>query len=139
MIEKARLFEDPSLNVLQKVFGHNQFKDNQRDVINSLLQNKDTVTIIPTGGGKSICYWVVGIVSEGVTVVITPLIALLNDQVSKLRKCRIPVCYVNSTLQSHERDGIFHELTKQNPKYKFFYITPEFAISQQAMFNVLKQ
>ena len=124
--------EDPPLDVLRKVFRHNEFKDNQRGVINSLLQNKDTLAIIPTGGGKTICYWIPGIVNDGVTVVITPLIALLNDQVAKLRNYGIPVCYVTSNLQPQERDSIFHELTKQNPKYKFFYITPEFALSQQA-------
>lgn len=75
--------EDPAINVLQKVFHHDQFKENQRDVVNSLLQNNDTLAIIPTGGGKTICYWLPGVMNNGVTVVVTPLIALLNDQVTK--------------------------------------------------------
>ena len=86
--------EDPALAVLQKVFKHEQFRENQRDVVNSLLHNNDSLSIIPTGGGKTICYWLPGIMNTGVTVVVTPLIALLNDQVSKLRSYGIPVCYV---------------------------------------------
>ena len=78
------------------------------------------------------CYWIPGIVTKGVTVVITPLLALLNGQVSKLRNYGIPVCYVTSSLQTQERDSIFHQLTKPDPKYKFFYITPEFALTPQA-------
>ena len=124
--------EDRALEILQKVFNHDQFKGTQREVVKSLLEDKDTLAIIPTGGGKSMCFWIPGIVNEGVTVVITPLLALLNDQVSKLRTYGIPVCYVTSSLQPQERDSVFYQLTKPDPKYKFFYITPEFALSPQA-------
>ena len=128
----AETSEDPSLEILQKVFHHDQFTGNQREVVQSLLNDQDTLAIIPTGGGKTMCYWIPGIVTKGVTVVITPLLALLNDQVSKLRNYGIPVCYVTSSLQTQERDSIFHQLTKPDPKYKFFYITPEFALTPQA-------
>ena len=127
----AETSEDPSLEILQKVFHHDQFKGNQREVVQSLLNDQDTLAIIPTGGGKSMCYWIPGIVTKGVKVVITPLLALLSDQVSKLRNYGIPVCYVTSSLQTQERDSIFHQLTKPGPKYKFFYITPEFALTPQ--------
>lgn len=85
------------------MFNHDQFKDYQRKVVQSLLNDKDTLAIIPTGGGKTMCYWIPVIVTKGVTMVITPLIALLNDQVSKLRNYGIPMCYVTSSLQPQER------------------------------------
>ena len=129
--------EDPALAVLQKVFKHEQFRENQRDVVNSLLHNNDSLSIIPTGGGKTICYWLPGIMNTGVTVVVTPLIALLNDQVSKLRSYGIPVCYVTSTLQPEERDSVFHELTKRDSRYNFFYVTPEFAQQATSCFETM--
>ena len=65
----------------------------------------------------------------GVTVVITPLIALLNDQIAKLKNHGMHVCYISSSLSSEERDLIFHELTKEIPSFKFLYLTPESALS----------
>ena len=64
-------------------FHHKTFRGKQREVVTYLTSNNDILAVIPTGGGKSICYWTAGLVSSGVTVVITPLIALMNDQVSK--------------------------------------------------------
>jgi RecQ family ATP-dependent DNA helicase len=128
----ASTCKDPLLNVLQNVFHHDNFKTNQREITECLLLNKDTLAVIPTGGGKSMCYWIPGIVSTCVTVIVTPLIALLNDQVRTLKSHDIPVCYVTSTMLPEERDYVFHELTKTSPKYKFLYVTPEFALSTQA-------
>ena len=119
------------MDILQNVFHHEKFKGVQRQVIDQIASNKDTLTIMPTGGGKSICYWVPGLASMGVTVVITPLVALLNDQVAKLKIYGINVCYVNSSMLPQERDSIFHELTKEISQYKFFYLTPESALTPQ--------
>ena len=83
--EFHQLSEDPLLDILQKVFHHESFRGMQRKVVDQILENKDTVTIMPTGAGKSMCYWIPGLATMGVTVVITPLVALLNDQVAKLR------------------------------------------------------
>ena len=81
---ESELSDDPALNVLQKVFHYHNFRSNQKKIIDTILKDKDVLAIMATGDGKSLCYWVPGIIIEGVTVVITPLIALLNDQVSKL-------------------------------------------------------
>ena len=94
------------MDILQNVFYHEKFKEMQRQVINQLTSNKDTLTIMPTGGGKSICYWVPGLASMGVTVVITPLVALLNDQVAKLKNYGINVCYVNSSICYHKSETV---------------------------------
>jgi bloom syndrome protein len=124
--------EDPFLRVLQNVFGHEDFKNNQKGIIEASLQNKDLLAVLPTGSGKSFCYWIPGNLSKGVTVVITPLIALLNDQVTNLITLKIPVCIVTSSMHPNERELVFHELTKVDTKYKFFYATPEFVLSHQA-------
>jgi bloom syndrome protein len=138
---ESELSDDPALNVLQKVFHYHNFRSNQKDIIDTILKDKDVLAIMATGGGKSLCYWIPGIISKGATVVVTPLIALLNDQVSKLKSLNIPVCYVNSTMNQKEREGIFHNLTKPGTSYKFFYATPEFALSQQATscFNAMNE
>ena len=71
---------------------------------------------MPIGGGKTFCYWIPGIINDGITVVITPLVALLNDQVRKLKRYVIPVSYVTSSLLPKERDSVFNELTTKEPK-----------------------
>ena len=84
---------DVFLDILQNVFGHENFRGIQRDIVEVISANKDVLVVIPTGGGKSLCYWVPGLTVHGVSVVITPLVALMNDQVSKLKKFGINVCY----------------------------------------------
>ena len=115
-----QLSGDSFFDILKIVFQHQSFRGMQREVVESIATNKDTLKIMLTGGGKSVCYWIPGLVTPGVTVVITPLVALLNDQVSKLRNCGINVCCVNSNMTPEERDIVFHELTKEETKFKFF-------------------
>ena len=123
---------DVHLDILRNIFQHENFRGIQRRVIDVVTTNKDALAVIPTGGGKSMCYWIPGLSSTGITVVITPLMALINDQVSKLRSYGINVCCVNSCMTPEERDIIFHELTDKESPYKFFYLTPEFAMSPPA-------
>ena len=130
--ESLQISGDPLLDTLRNVFNHVNFRGNQKEVVECLTQNKDTLTVIPTGGGKSICYWISGLVTAGVTVIITPLVALLNDQVAKLRDYGINVCYVNSSMLPEEKDTVFHELSQSHPQFKFFYLTPEYALSTEA-------
>ena len=100
-------------------------------MVECITDSNDTLAIIPTGRGKSVCYWIAGLATMGITVVITPLIALLNDQVSKLQNFGIKVTYVSSTMSTEERDAVFNDLTKET-RVKFLYLTPEFALSPQA-------
>ncbi len=124
---------DNHLDILRNVFGHENFRGIQQDVVEAISANKDVLAIIPTGGGKSLCYWVPGLVVSGVSVIITPLMALINDQVSKLKKIGISVCYVNSSMAPNVREIVFHELTCKPTQYKFFYLTPEYALSPPAI------
>ena len=127
-----QLSADPLLDILHNVFNLEKFRGKQRQVIENIMDNKDILAVIPTGGGKSLCYWVPGIATSGVTVVITPLVALLSDQVGKLRQYGINVSYIISSLLPEGRDTVFHELTKSTSNVKFFYLTPEYALSPQA-------
>lgn len=114
LIDVVQACEHPALGVWQKIFYHDQFNGIQRDVVHSILQNNDTTAIIPIGGVETISYWLPGIMNNGVSVIITPLIALLNDQVTRLKVYGISVCYVISTSQPKERDSVFHEFTRPN-------------------------
>lgn len=109
--------------VLQKYFGYSDFRPGQREIVDSILAELDTVAILSTGGGKSICYQVPGLIFPGTTVVISPLISLMKDQVDQLIKRQIPATYINSSLTHEEQNKRFTLFTQG--KFKFVYISPE--------------
>ena len=78
-----------SLDILRSVFGHNQFKGKQEEAVKTILQKKDCVVLMPTVGGKTVCYAVPGMVLKGVTIVVSPLIALILDQIQRLHSIGI--------------------------------------------------
>ena len=125
--------DDPYLDILQNVFHHQHFRDIQRDAIHCIVTDKESLVVIPTGGGKSLCYWIAGLATSGVTVVITPLMALQSDQVNKLKNYGINVCSVNSSMTTEERDIVFHSLTNPETSFKFFYLTPKYTLSPPAL------
>lgn len=109
--------------VLQKYFGYPTFREGQKKIITSLLEGHDTVGIMPTGGGKSICYQVPAMLFDGVTIVISPLISLMKDQVDVLVSMGIPATQINSTLSYGEvRDRLRQAALGE---YKLLYIAPE--------------
>jgi len=112
-----------ALDVLNNYWSYSSFKDPQEEIINNVLAGKNLIAVLPTGGGKSICYQVPGIVKEGVCIVISPLIALMNDQVSALKKLRIKAIAVTSALGQNEVIDAFDNLFYGN--YKFLYLSPE--------------
>lgn len=91
MIEKAR-------EILQQTFGYEEFRPLQADIIQNVLQKKDSLVIMPTGGGKSICYQIPSMIFDGLTVVISPLISLMKDQVEQLEEFGVPAIYLNLSL-----------------------------------------
>lgn len=109
--------------VLQKVFGYAHFRPAQEDIVNAVLEGRDVLAVLPTGGGKSICYQVPGLVMEGVTLVITPLIALMQDQVLQLQERGIKAEAVHSGLSSREIDIILDNCVYGN--VRFLYLSPE--------------
>jgi len=110
-------------NILKKYWGYNNFRPKQEDIINSVLQNKDTVALLPTGGGKSICYQVPGMARDGITIVISPLIALMKDQIESLNSRNITAIALTSELNITETDAELDNCIYGG--VKFLYISPE--------------
>ena len=108
---------------LQKHFGFDGFRAGQLDIIKSILAQKGTLAILPTGGGKSICFQIPGLMMPGITLVVSPLISLMKDQVDALLKKGIPATYINSSLDREEIKQRLKQVSQQ--KYKFVYIAPE--------------
>lgn len=108
---------------LKEVYGYDTFRGEQKEIIESVLQGNDSLVLMPTGGGKSICYQIPAIVSEGITIVISPLIALMKDQVEALKQNGVKAAFLNSTLTSAE----FNQTKDQviNGEVKLLYISPE--------------
>ena len=111
------------LEVLQKHWGFNSFRDKQEEIIDAVLAKRDTFALLPTGGGKSICYQVPALLSDGVCFVVSPLIALMRDQVGQLKSRGISATYLYGGMAKKE---IAIELQNiRNNKYKLVYVSPE--------------
>ncbi|MBL9115217.1 MAG: RecQ family ATP-dependent DNA helicase [Verrucomicrobiaceae bacterium] len=108
---------------LQQYFGFRDFLDNQENVISGILSGRDTLVIMPTGGGKSLCYQLPAMVMEGVTVVVSPLIALMKDQVDALQAKGIPATVINSTLSPSEQMDRISALRAGH--FRLVYVAPE--------------
>ena len=110
-------------NILTKYWGYNQFRPLQEDIIKSVAQGKDTLGLMPTGGGKSITFQVYSLSRNGVCLVVTPLIALMKDQVQNLKKRKIKAAAIYSGMSKDEIDVAFTNVV--NGDYKFLYLSPE--------------
>ena len=111
------------LEILSQYWGYSSFRPFQEEIIQSILSGKDTLALLPTGGGKSICYQVPGLCFEGLTIVISPLVALMNDQVAQLRNRNINSVALHSGLKSREIDILLDNCAYGN--IKFLYVSPE--------------
>lgn len=111
------------LNLLKTHFGYDQFRPLQEKIINNVLAKKDTLVLMPTGGGKSLCYQLPALKFSGVTLVISPLIALMKDQVDSLQANGIKAEFINSTLPYDEIEQI--QMRAQEGKIKILYLAPE--------------
>ena len=109
--------------ILKQYWGYDQFRPLQEDVINSILGGKDTLALMPTGGGKSLCYQVPAIAKEGLCLVISPLIALMKDQVENLRKKNITAYPIFSGMSRAEVINTLKIAIESN--CKFLYVSPE--------------
>lgn len=109
--------------ILKKYWGYDSFRPLQEDIINSVLQKKDTLALLPTGGGKSICFQVPAMCNEGLCLVITPLVALMTDQVENLKKHGIPAVEMHSGMHPREIEMAFEKCA--DGRAKFLYLSPE--------------
>ncbi|HEX3101148.1 MAG TPA: DNA helicase RecQ, partial [Pyrinomonadaceae bacterium] len=109
--------------ILKHQFGFDSFRMNQEQVIESVLAKKDCVVLMPTGGGKSLCYQIPALMLDGLTVVISPLIALMKDQVDALKNNGIEAAFLNSTQTGKEQIDVFRDV--RSGKLKLLYVAPE--------------
>ncbi|QNE39692.1 DNA helicase RecQ [Hymenobacter sp. NBH84] len=119
---------DSARRVLKQYYGYDQFRPMQGDIIESILGGQDTVVLMPTGGGKSVCFQVPAVVQAGVCVVVSPLIALMKDQVEALKANGIPAAYINSSVGLSEQQSITSDC--YNGALKLLYVSPEKLLSE---------
>lgn len=113
---------DP-VSILKKYYGYDNFRPGQRELIDAILSGRDALGIMPTGGGKSICYQIPALLLEGVTIVISPLISLMKDQVDTLKEYGISAELINSTLSISEFRDVIN--SAREGEYKLLYVAPE--------------
>jgi ATP-dependent DNA helicase RecQ len=111
------------ISILQKYWKHNQFRPMQEDIVNSVVAGTDTLALLPTGGGKSVCFQVPGLLLDGICIVISPLIALMKDQVEQLRKKEIIAYALHSGMTRNEIDLVLNNAIFG--QVKFLYLSPE--------------
>jgi ATP-dependent DNA helicase RecQ len=111
------------ISILTKYWKHSQFRPLQEDIVNSVLAGKDTLALLPTGGGKSVCFQVPGLILDGLCIVISPLIALMKDQVEQLRNRDILAVAIHSGMSRNEIDVALNNA--MSGVIKFLYVSPE--------------
>ena len=122
--------------ILQNTFGYSDFRHNQADIIHKILDGGDAFVLMPTGGGKSLCYQIPAMVRDGVGIIVSPLIALMQDQVDALKQLGIKAAFLNSTMTGFEQQEVEEMLLRG--ELQMLYVAPERVLSPQTL-NLLKQ
>lgn len=122
MIDKGKKMSD-KLSVLKDYFGHDSFRDGQEQIVDALLDGRYALCIMPTGAGKSMCYQIPALLFDGVTIVVSPLISLMKDQVGSLVQSGVSAAYINSSLSYPQFLRVLSNV--EHGKYKIIYVAPE--------------
>ena len=117
--------------ILKHTFGFADFRGQQREIIATALDGKNALVLMPTGGGKSLCYQIPGLVREGLTIVVSPLIALMQDQVSALQQLGIKAAYLNSTLHADEQANVIRQIHEE--ELDLLYVAPERLLQESTL------
>ena len=113
---------DP-LHILKTIFGYDEYREGQQEIVEQILSGRDTIGIMPTGAGKSLCFQVPALAFDGISIIISPLISLMKDQVTALNEAGVHAAYINSSLSARQI-SLALEYAKQD-KYKIIYVAPE--------------
>ena len=119
----SQAFQDLKYQTLKHFWGYDSFRDSQEEIINAVIEGKDSLALLPTGGGKSLCYQLPALILEGTCLVISPLLALMKDQVYQLKNNGIEAEYLSSELDEFDAETIFNRC--KNGLTKLLYISPE--------------
>ena len=122
--------------LLKTVFGYEEFRPLQRDVIENVLNRRDTLAVMPTGGGKSLCYQIPALIFPGLTVVVSPLIALMKDQVEQLKELGVPALFLNSSLSFEEYQENMSRVRRG--EIKLLYVAPETLLTSR-LFSIVER
>ncbi|XP_004954124.1 ATP-dependent DNA helicase Q-like 3 isoform X1 [Setaria italica] len=125
-------------NVLNQYFGYSGFRGKQLEAIEAVLSGRDCFCLMPTGGGKSMCYQIPALVRTGIVLVISPLIALMENQVASLKNKGIPAEFLSSTQTAHTKQAIHEDLDSGTPSLKLLYVTPELVATPGFMAKLKK-
>ena len=121
--------------VLKDVFGYDQFREPQREIITEILEGRHCLVLMPTGGGKSLCYQIPGLLLPGVAIIVSPLIALMQDQVDALRELGVRASFLNSSLSPEEQREVITSL--RDNTLDLLYVAPE-RLNQDSTLHLLK-
>lgn len=137
-----RTYSAPDPNTLRitlkKYFKFNSFRTNQLEAVNATCRGLDTLVLMPTGGGKSICYQLPAIISSGLTVVISPLKSLIDDQVTRMRSLKVRTSALSGETHENEVNSIISDLRADEPQHKLLYVTPEKINCSGSLLSILK-
>ena len=124
---------------LQRVWGYSAFRPLQREAMRAILDSRDSIVVLPTGGGKSLCFQAPAIVEPGLALVVSPLISLMKDQVDGLRVDGVAASYLNSSLLPHDRDDVLASV--RDGRCRLLYVSPERIVGEgsQALRRMLQQ
>lgn len=117
--------------ILKHTFGYLKFRGSQKEVIQTALDGQDSLVLMPTGGGKSLCYQIPGMLREGMTIVVSPLIALMQDQVAALQQLGVPAAYLNSTLTAEQSSSVLRSI--HEGELQLLYIAPERLLKESTL------
>ena len=125
---------DRKLQVLKQYFGYSSFRSGQAELIDAQMAGRDVLGVMPTGGGKSLCYQIPALLCDGIALVVSPLISLMKDQVAALKKAGIPAAYINSSLSVDQIRTAYKNLAAN--KYKIVYIAPERLLTEGFLLTI---
>ncbi len=118
-------------DVLQKVFGYNEFRHNQKTIVDHVIDGGDALVLMPTGGGKSLCYQIPSLIRPGTGVVVSPLIALMQDQVVALKELGVNAAFLNSSLSAAEARDVETQL--EAGEIDLLYVAPERLLNERTL------